>query len=103
MYDDVITASSLKHIGNKLSSDRRSGFIFLVLSCVGETRYYSSNATSGGSATSINHNEKFHEVIIDAICSGLHDEYIFIPDGLAWLLSYGYRGETTDSDSSFTI
>lgn len=76
----MITARSLKHIGNKLGGNWCAGFIFLILTSVGETWYYSSNTSSGSSATGIDHNEKFHKMIINAVCSGLNNKYIFIPN-----------------------
>jgi hypothetical protein len=79
----MVASCCLEHIGNKFGSNGSSGFIFLVLSSIWKARYDCSDSSSGGSATGVNHDEKFHEVVVDAVCASLEDEDVFIADRLA--------------------
>jgi len=74
--DDVITACGLQHVGNQLCGDGSSRFILLVLSCVGEVGDHSCDAASRGGLACVDHDEEFHETVVDiAGGSGLKDEY----------------------------
>jgi hypothetical protein len=83
MYDNMIAACSLEHVGDEFRGDRCAGFILLVLSGIRETRYDGSDSSGGCCATGINHDEKFHEVVVYTVCPRLDDEDVFIPDRLA--------------------
>ena len=77
----MVTACCLEHVCNEFGRDGCAGFIFFVLSGVGETGYYGRYSAGRGRATCIYHDEKFHEMVVDAICAGLNNEDIFIANG----------------------
>ena len=79
----MVTSRSLKHVGNELGGDRSSGFIFLILPGVRETRNDSRDPSCGSSATCINHDKELHKVVIDTVGPCLHDKHIFIAHRLA--------------------
>jgi hypothetical protein len=74
--DDMVTPSSLQHIRNKLGRDRCSTLVFLVLARVWEVRDDRSDASGAGGLAGVDHDEEFHEAVIDVTgSSGLKDEY----------------------------
>jgi hypothetical protein len=81
VYYDVITARSLKHVGDEFGCNGCSGFIFFVLSGVWETRYYGCYPAGRGRATSVYHDEEFHQMVVDTVRAGLDDEHVFITNG----------------------
>lgn len=65
--NDMVAASSLKHIGHKLRCDRRPALVFLILAGVREVGNDSGDAASGGSLASVDHNQKLHQTIVDVV------------------------------------
>lgn len=80
----MITSRSLKHVCDELGGDGGSGFIFLILPGVRETRNDSRDAPCGSSATGINHDKQFHQVVIDIVGPSLNNKHIFIAHRLAY-------------------
>ena len=52
-------------------------FVFLVLSCIWKTRNNSSNSYSWGNLAGIDHNQQFHEHIINLTAACLNNVNIF--------------------------
>jgi hypothetical protein len=98
----MITARSLYHVGDEFGCYRGPGFIFLVLSSVRETRNDGSNPSSGSSPTGINHDEKFHQIVVNAVGPRLHDEHVLIPNRFPCNQTLPW-GDNTDGNGSFTI
>jgi len=84
----MIAPRSLDHIGYEFGSDGCTRFIFFILSCVRETRNDSSDPSSGGRPTSIDHDEKFHQVVVDTVRTRLHNENILIPNRFPFTIQY---------------
>ena len=59
-HDDVVTASCLQHVCDEFCGDWSPGFIFLVLSGIGETRYNCGDPSRGRCSACVDHDEKFH-------------------------------------------
>jgi hypothetical protein len=74
--DDMVTPSSLQHIRNQLGRDRCSALVLLVLARIWEVRDDCSDASGAGGLAGVDHDEEFHEAVIDVTgSSGLKDEY----------------------------
>jgi hypothetical protein len=63
--DNVITTRCLQHIGYQFRAYGSPRFVFLVLPRVGEVRDYGCNAPGGCGLASVDHDEQFHEPVID--------------------------------------
>lgn len=75
---------NLQHVCYQPSADGGTGLVFLVLACVGEVGDHSRDTTSRGSAAGVDHDEQFHQAIIDiARRCRLKNEDIFISNRLA--------------------
>lgn len=73
--DYVIAAGSLKHIGHELSGDWGAGLVLLVLARVWEVWNHGCDAACRCCFTRVDHNEEFHESIVDVSGWGrLQDE-----------------------------
>lgn len=72
----MIASCCLQHIRNQFRGDGGARFVFLVLPRVGEVRDYGGDAPRGGSLAGVDHDEEFHEPVVDvAGRGGLEDEY----------------------------
>lgn len=67
--DDMVAASSLKHIGHQLGGDRRTALVLLVLASIREVGNDSGDAASGGSLASVDHDQKLHQPVVDIVGS----------------------------------
>ncbi len=61
----MITPRRLQHISNQLRTDRRSALVLLVLARIREVRDHSRDTTSAGRLARVDHDEEFHEPVID--------------------------------------
>lgn len=68
--DDVVAASRLQHVCHELGGDGCTALVFLILAGVGEVGDYGSDASCRGSFAGINHDEEFHESVINIIRTG---------------------------------
>jgi len=84
----MITSRGLEHVCDEFGGYRCAGFIFFVLSSIRETRNDGSDSSSGCCPTGINHDEKFHQIVVDAVRSCLHDKHILIPDRFPFPISH---------------
>lgn len=83
--DDMVAPRCLQHIRDKLRRYRSSGFVLLVLACVGEVRNNGRDASRTGGFARVDHDEKLHQAIVDVPGGrGLEDENVLIADGLAY-------------------
>ena len=88
----MVAACCLDHVCNEFGGYGCARFIFLVLSGVGKTGYYGSYSASRGGATGIYHDEEFHEMVVDAVCTSLNYEHVFIAHGFAYSY-FEFKGE----------
>lgn len=73
--DDVVAASGLEHVGHELSGDRSTTLVLLILAGVGEVGDNGGDTAGGGGLAGVNHDQEFHEAIVDIVRSrGLQDE-----------------------------
>jgi hypothetical protein len=63
--DHMITPGGLKHVGHELRCDWRSRLVLLVLAGIGKVRNHSSDAACGGCFARVDHDQKFHQSIVD--------------------------------------
>jgi hypothetical protein len=63
--NDMVAAGGLKHVGHEFCCDWRARLVLLVLAGVGEVGNDRSNATCRCRFASINHDQKFHQSIVD--------------------------------------
>lgn len=61
----MITPRRLQHIGNQLRADRRSALVLLVLARIREVRDHGCDTSSAGCLAGVDHDEEFHEAVID--------------------------------------
>jgi len=76
----MVASGGLEHVGYEFGGDGCAGFIFLVLPSVRETRNDGSDSSSGGRPTGIDHDEQFHQVVVNTVRTRLYDKYILIPN-----------------------
>lgn len=73
--NNVVTTSSLQHVGHELSGDRSTALILLVLASIREVGNDSGNAAGRSGLAGIDHDQEFHEAIVDIVGAGrLQDE-----------------------------
>jgi len=68
--DDMVAAGGLKHVSHQTGSDGGTRFVLLVLTSVGEVGQDGGNATGRGCLASVDHDEQFHDSIVDVAGSG---------------------------------
>lgn len=68
--NDVVTACCLKHVCHELCGDWCAAFVLFILTGIGEIWYYGSDASRGSSLAGINHDEEFHESVVNIIWAG---------------------------------
>ena len=87
--DYMVAASGLKHVRHEFGRDWSARLVFLVLTSVWEVGQDGGDSTGRGSFAGIDHNEEFHNTVVDVARSGrLEDKDIFVTDRL----SDGHRG-----------
>lgn len=73
--DDMVATCGLQHVGHKAGSDGRTGLVFLVLAGIGKVGDDGRDAARGCGLAGVDHDEEFHEAIVDVAGSGgLEDE-----------------------------
>ena len=80
--DDMVAASRLQHVSHKLSSDGCTRLVLLVLASVGEVGNHGGDSASAGSLACVDHDEQFHQVVIDLATAGLDNENVLISNRL---------------------
>ena len=55
-------------------------------------------AVGGGAAQGVNHDEQFHDRLVDGPRSRLHHENVLLPDVLAYLHEHVFVGEAVNED-----
>ena len=68
--DHVVAARRLDHVGHELRGDGGAGFVLLVLTCVGEVGDDGGDAACRGGLAGVDHDEEFHEAVIDVARGG---------------------------------
>ena len=78
---NAVDSGCLKHIGNHFRADgNTSGARSAVLTCITVVRNNSSDSGSRSSSESVNHNDKFHQIVIGGNTSRLNDKYVSAAD-----------------------
>lgn len=65
--DDMVAAGSLQHIGHELGSNGSTALVLLVLASIREVGNDSSDAAGRSSLASIDHDQEFHEAVVDIV------------------------------------
>jgi len=78
----AVSAGSGDHVGNQLSGDGIAALGLAVLTGIAKVRDDSGDAAGGSTAAGIDHDQQFHQVIIDGFAGGLDQENIAATDGL---------------------
>ena len=68
------------YVGNEFGGNRCTTSHFPILTSVSVVRHYGSHPACRGPFESINHHEKFHNVVVDRLTGGLDDEYVHSSD-----------------------
>lgn len=63
----MVAASGRQHVRHQFRRDRRPTLILLILARIGEVRDDSSDASSRGGFTSIDHNQQLHKPIVNVV------------------------------------
>ena len=79
--ENSVCAGCGKHICNNFCGDRVTGFCFSVLTCISEIGHYCGDSSCGCTFERIDHNDEFHEVVVNGVAGGLDDENIGSADG----------------------
>ncbi len=66
----MVAPSRLQHICHEFRSDRRPGFVFLVLPRIGEVGDDGGDTTRGGGFACGNYDEEFHDTVVDLAGGG---------------------------------
>lgn len=73
--DDVVAAGGLEHVGHESGGDGGAALVLLVLAGVGEVGDDGGDAPCGGGFAGVDHDEKFHNPVVDIVWfGGLEDE-----------------------------
>jgi hypothetical protein len=82
--DDMVASRNLEHVCDQFGTDRSSRLVLLVLARVRKAGDNSSDTSGRSSSTSVDHDEKLHQSIVDiSRSSRLEDKDVLITDGLA--------------------
>lgn len=100
----MITPCCLQHIRNQFGTDRRPTLILFVLSRIWEIRDHGCDSAGACSLACVDHDEKFHETVVDiAWEGGLQDEYYLHPhlseNACGWECGDGTGGGEVPSSS----
>ena len=80
--ESAVGSGGGEQIGNELGADGDAGAVFAILARVPVIRNDGGDAGSGCALEGVDHDEKFHEVLIDGIAGGLDDEDVDAADVL---------------------
>ena len=69
-------------VGNQFRGDGVTALGLAVLTGVAEIRDDGSDTAGGSAAHSVDHDQKFHKVVVDRTAGGLYNEHILAADGL---------------------
>jgi len=83
MYDDMVASRGLQHISDEFRSDGSPRLVLFILSSVREARNDGRNPSCGSGTTRINHDEQFHEGVVDVIGPRLNNKDVLVPNRLS--------------------
>ncbi len=72
----AVCASGSDDVSDQLCRDRITSLGLSVLTCIAEIRDNGGNTACGRTLACINHNEQFHQIVIDRVAGRLDEEYI---------------------------
>lgn len=82
--NNMVTSSSLEHVGDELRTDGSTTLVLLILSSVWKVWHDGGDSSGGSRLASINHNQQFHQSIVDfAGRCRLKDKDVFVADALS--------------------
>lgn len=74
---DAICAGSDEQVGDEFGGDGDAGLVLAVLPCIAVEGQNCGNPIGAGAAYGIDHDEKFHQVMVGGRAGGLNDEDVF--------------------------
>ena len=80
--EDAVGAGELQHVGDEARRDRLARLRLPVLPRVREQRDDRGDALGRGELRGLDHEEQLHDVLVDGLASGLHDEDVGAADRL---------------------
>ena len=72
----AVCTSGGNHVCHQLGGDGVACLSLAVLTSIAKVGDNSGDTASTGATHRINHNEQFHQIVVDGIAGGLHDEHI---------------------------
>ena len=85
--EDPVCPGCGEQIGHQLGGDGVTGLGLAVLTGIAEVWNDGGNASGRSAAAGVNHDQKFHEIVVDGFTGGLDQEHVGTTDGL--LKRYG--------------
>jgi len=79
---NTVCTGGLDHIRNELGGDGVAALGLAVLTGVAEVGDDGGDAACGGAAACVDHDQQLHQVVVDGLAGGLHQEYVAAADGL---------------------
>ena len=80
--EHAVSAGCGYEICHELCGDGVAALCLAVLAGIAEIRNDRGDSACGGSADCVDHDEQLHEVIVDGLAGGLHDENVGAANGL---------------------
>ena len=80
--EDAVGTGDLQHVGDELRSDRLARRRLLVLARVRKPRDDRGDPARRGELCRVHHDQQLHQVAIDGLAAGLHDEEVGAADGV---------------------
>ena len=77
-----VGAGTGNQVGHQLCGDGVAGLGLAVLAGIAEIGHHRGDAAGGGPLERVDHNEHFHQVVIDRRAGGLHHKHVGAADGL---------------------
>ena len=81
----AVGAGGGQQIGDELGADGDAGAVLAILAGVSVIRNDHRDAGRGGALECVDHDQQFHQVLVDGIAGGLHDEDVDAADILEQL------------------
>ena len=86
--EDSVSTGGGDKVCNELCGNGVAALGLAILTRVAEVRDDGGDASRGGAAHCVDHNEQFHKIVVDGTAGGLNDENVLAAYGL------GYRDGT---------
>lgn len=81
-HNDMVTSALLQHVCHQLRRNRRTAFVFLVLTRVREQRDHRRYALCAGNLAGMYHDAQLHKRCVDVAITCIDNVHIVFADGL---------------------